>query len=69
MMLSLVGTGCRTVSPTVTIPDMSLVRPARPQLTGTYEDMVRTLIQYGYELEYYCDGLEKYISDISDILK
>lgn len=67
-MLSLAGTGCRTVAPTVTIPDMSLVRPVRPQLTGTYEDMVRTLIGYGYELEYYCDGLEDYISDINSII-
>lgn len=53
----------------MTIPDMTLVKPTRPQLTGTYEDMVRTLIRYGYELEYYCDGLEDYISDISEILK
>lgn len=53
----------------MTIPDMTLVRPTRPQLIGTYEDMVRTLIRYGYELEYYCDGLERYISDISEILK
>lgn len=52
----------------MTIPDMTLVRPTRPQLTGTYEDMVRTLIRYGYELEYYCDGLEDYISDINSII-
>lgn len=68
MMLSLIGTGCRTVSPTVSIPDMSLVRPSRPVLEGSYEDMLRDMIWYGYALEYYCDGLEDYIDRISDIL-
>lgn len=67
-MLSLAGTGCRTVVPSVTIPDMSLVRPSRPVLEGSYEDMLRDMIRYGYELEYYCDGLEDYISDINSII-
>lgn len=57
------------MSPTVSIPDMSLVRPVRPQLEGSYEDMVRQLIRYGYEMEAYCEGLESYILDISEILQ
>lgn len=52
----------------MTIPDMSLVRPSRPVLEGSYEDMLRDMIRYGYELEYYCDGLEDYISDINSII-
>ena len=67
-MLLLSGTACQTRIPAIEIPDMTLVRPTRPQLIGTYEDMVRTLIGYGYELEYYCDGLEDYISDINSII-
>lgn len=68
MTLSLAGTGCRTTAPTVSIPDMSLVRPTRPQLAGSYEDMVRDLIRYGYEMEAYCEGLELYIQTVGDIL-
>ena len=52
----------------MTIPDMSLVRPVRPQLEGSYEDMVRQLIRYGYEMEAYCEGLELYIQTVGDIL-
>ena len=61
-------TACRTTSPALEIPPLTLTRPERPVLEGEYSDMVLQLIEYSYELEGYSTRLESYITDINEIL-
>lgn len=69
MLLTLGMTACRsTENPSATIPDMTLVRPERPYLDGTSEDMVLTLMEYAMRLEIYADGMEDYIQRVGEIL-
>ena len=61
--------GCKTVSTDgISIPPLAVVRPERPYLEGSYEDMVKDLILYCGMLDGYCDRLEMYIDEINKIL-
>ena len=61
--------GCRTTdSSVIQIPPLTVERPERPYLDGTYEDMVRQLIVYGMQMDEYCDRLETYIDEVNRIL-
>ena len=61
--------GCRTTdSSAIQIPPLTVERPERPYLDGTYEDMVRQLIVYGMRMDEYCDRLETYIDEVNRIL-
>lgn len=61
--------GCKTVSTDgISIPPLAVVRPERPYLEGSYEDMVRQLIVYGMQMNEYCDRLEQYIAEVDRIL-
>ena len=64
----LLAVGCKTVIDTIHIPQLTLERPERPYLEGSYEDMVRELIVYSEEMELYCSRLEQYIDEVDRIL-
>ena len=64
----LLAVGCKTVIDAVHIPQLTLERPERPYLEGSYEDMVRELIVYSEEMELYADRLEQYIDEVDRIL-
>lgn len=69
LSVSMLGTGCKTTSdPVIQIPDLSVVRPERPTLEGSYENMVKQLIVYSNYMEMYATGLEDYIVEINYIL-
>lgn len=62
-------TGCKTTNnPIIQIPDLSIVRPERPTLEGSYENMVKQLIVYSNYMELYATELEDYIVEINHIL-
>lgn len=44
---------------------MSSIRPARPTLEGTSEEMLETLLVYTFQLEEYCDVYDEYIEGIN----
>lgn len=65
----LLTVGCKTVvDNAIHIPPLTLERPERPYLEGSYEDMVRELIVYSEDMEMYCSRLEQYIDEVDRIL-
>lgn len=59
---------CSTTAGDLSIPPLTLERPERPYLEGTYEEMLRATMGYAMELEQYADRLELYIASLDDIL-
>lgn len=59
---------CSTTAGDLSIPPLTLERPERPYLEGTYEKMLRAMMGYVMELEQYADRLELYIASLDDIL-
>ena len=65
----LLAVGCKTVADgSIHVPQLTLERPERPYLEGSYEDMVRELIVYSEDMELYCSRLEQYIDEVDRIL-
>lgn len=61
--------GCKTVADgSIHVPQLTLERPERPYLEGSYEEMVRQLIMYSEDMELYADRLEQYIDELDRIL-
>lgn len=61
--------GCKTVADgSIHVPQLTLERPVRPYLEGSYEEMVRELITYSEDMELYADRLEQYIHEVDRIL-
>lgn len=45
-----------------------MIRPERPTLEGDYEEMLRTLLVYTFQLEEYVDITEQYIKTVNELL-
>lgn len=68
LLVCLILVGCQTVQPTPPqIPELTVIRPDRPQLTGTYEEMLKSLLVYTFSLEEYCNVVDDYLAEINSM--
>lgn len=58
---------CSTIEPvSPRLPSLSVIRPERPELSGGYDEMLRSLLIYTFTMEEYASTLEGYIEAVNE---
>ena len=70
LTLLITATGCKTTTSESyrVIPSISSIKPERPTLEGTYEEMLRTLLLYTFQLEVFVEVQETYMENVNAVL-